>query len=124
MKVVFIQFRNPKSEIRNSKQIRMTEIQMLKISREHRSAGFEHSDFEFVSDFVLRISDFRPAGIFALLAAVFAAGCARAPGAASRPPVVLISVDTLRADHLPAYGYRAVQTPAIDALAADSIRFT
>src|SRR5438876_11590289 len=52
------------------------------------------------------------------------AGCARAPGAAYRPPVVLISVDTLRADHLPAYGYRAVQTPAIDALAADSIRFT
>jgi choline-sulfatase len=38
-------------------------------------------------------------------------------------PVVLISVDTLRADHLPAYGYRGVATPALDALARDSILF-
>jgi arylsulfatase A-like enzyme/Tfp pilus assembly protein PilF len=55
----------------------------------------------------------------ALLAA--AAGCrpqpatvpTRFPGA----PVILISIDTLRADHLPAYGYRAGSTPAIDRLA-------
>jgi arylsulfatase A-like enzyme/Flp pilus assembly protein TadD len=32
-------------------------------------------------------------------------------------PIVLISIDTLRADHLPLYGYRGVRTPAIDALA-------
>src|SRR2546423_12204783 len=38
-------------------------------------------------------------------------------------PVVLISVDTLRSDHLPAYGYRGVQTPNIDALRRDSILF-
>jgi arylsulfatase A-like enzyme/Flp pilus assembly protein TadD len=38
-------------------------------------------------------------------------------------PVVLISVDTLRADHLPVYGYTKVRTPAIDALAADGIVF-
>lgn len=38
-------------------------------------------------------------------------------------PVILISIDTLRADHLPAYGYRAVKTPAIDALAADGVVF-
>lgn len=37
--------------------------------------------------------------------------------------VVLISIDTLRADHLPAYGYDGVETPAIDALRADSILF-
>ena len=36
-------------------------------------------------------------------------------------PVILISIDTLRADHLPLYGYKGVQTPAIDALAKDSI---
>jgi len=41
----------------------------------------------------------------------------------SSGPVVLISIDTLRADHLPVYGYRAVRTPAIDALAADGIVF-
>src|SRR5919197_513366 len=38
-------------------------------------------------------------------------------------PVVVISIDTLRADHLPAYGYRKVKTPAIDALAADGVVF-
>ena len=38
-------------------------------------------------------------------------------------PIVLISIDTLRADHLPAYGYRNVKTPAIDALAADGVVF-
>src|SRR4051812_14562521 len=38
-------------------------------------------------------------------------------------PIILISIDTLRADHLPVYGYKAVRTPAIDALAADGIVF-
>jgi arylsulfatase A-like enzyme len=38
-------------------------------------------------------------------------------------PVILISIDTLRADHLPAYGYRAIKTPAIDSLANDGIVF-
>jgi choline-sulfatase len=53
--------------------------------------------------------------------AVSVAACARAPS--PRPTIVLISVDTLRADHLPAYGYRRLETPAIDALARDSVRF-
>jgi arylsulfatase A-like enzyme/Flp pilus assembly protein TadD len=38
-------------------------------------------------------------------------------------PIVVISIDTLRADHLPAYGYTKVKTPAIDALAADGTVF-
>jgi arylsulfatase A-like enzyme/Tfp pilus assembly protein PilF len=38
-------------------------------------------------------------------------------------PIILISVDTLRADHLPTYGYRKVRTPAIDTLAADGTVF-
>src|SRR5687768_6999238 len=42
----------------------------------------------------------------------------QAPG-----PIVIISVDTLRADHLSAYGATRAETPAIDALAADSIVF-
>jgi len=41
------------------------------------------------------------------------------PGA----PIVLISIDTLRSDHLPAYGYKGVETPAIDALRRDAILF-
>jgi choline-sulfatase len=39
-------------------------------------------------------------------------------------PVIVISIDTLRADHLPAYGYSGVATPNIDALRADSTLFT
>jgi arylsulfatase A-like enzyme/tetratricopeptide (TPR) repeat protein len=38
-------------------------------------------------------------------------------------PVVLISIDTLRSDRLPVYGYDAVDTPAIDALRAESVLF-
>lgn len=38
-------------------------------------------------------------------------------------PIVLVSIDTLRSDHLPAYGYRGVATPAIDALRADGVLY-
>jgi arylsulfatase A-like enzyme/Tfp pilus assembly protein PilF len=38
-------------------------------------------------------------------------------------PLILISIDTLRADRLPAYGYTKVQTPAIDGLARDGVLF-
>src|ERR1700739_2791211 len=40
------------------------------------------------------------------------------------PDVFLITIDTLRADHVGCYGYKQVDTPALDALAADGIRFT
>jgi arylsulfatase A-like enzyme/cytochrome c-type biogenesis protein CcmH/NrfG len=38
-------------------------------------------------------------------------------------PVVFISIDTLRADHLPMYGYKGVETPALDALRRDSVLY-
>jgi choline-sulfatase len=38
-------------------------------------------------------------------------------------PVVLVSIDTLRSDRLPIYGYDMVATPAIDRLRRDSILF-
>jgi arylsulfatase A-like enzyme/Flp pilus assembly protein TadD len=41
-----------------------------------------------------------------------------APGA-----VVLISIDTLRADHLPLYGYTKGETPRLDAFAKDGVLF-
>src|SRR5580704_13237828 len=40
------------------------------------------------------------------------------------PDVYLITIDTLRADHVGCYGDKQVETPALDALAADGIRFT
>jgi choline-sulfatase len=53
----------------------------------------------------------------AILLFLLAAACRRAP---EHPPVILISIDTLRADHLHAYG-GAAKTPNIDALAADGV---
>lgn len=38
-------------------------------------------------------------------------------------PVILISVDTLRADRLPIYGYTTLETPAFDGLARDGVVF-
>ena len=61
-----------------------------------------------------------PAGALAL--ALLFSGCGQAPPAA-RPNVLLISIDTLRADRLGAYGARAIETPALDALAQGGIRF-
>src|SRR5450755_705271 len=42
-----------------------------------------------------------------------------------KPPlnVVLITIDTLRPDHLGCYGYQSIKTPNIDALAADGTSF-
>ncbi|MFP3941043.1 MAG: sulfatase-like hydrolase/transferase [Thermoanaerobaculia bacterium] len=68
----------------------------------------------------------RPGPLVLVLAAVpalLAAGC----GAPSEVPtgrsIVLVSVDTLRSDRLPAYGYDGVETPAFDALAAEGVVF-
>ena len=40
------------------------------------------------------------------------------------PDIFLITIDTLRADHVGCYGNAAIKTPALDALAWDGIRFT
>lgn len=39
------------------------------------------------------------------------------------PNVLVVSIDTLRADRLGSYGYAAAQTPALDRLAARGLRF-
>src|SRR6267143_6111653 len=48
----------------------------------------------------------------------------RLQAAESKPNVVVITMDTVRADHLGCYGYRLIQTPNIDALARTSARFS
>lgn len=42
----------------------------------------------------------------------------------SQPNVFLVTIDTLRPDHIHSYGYDPIQTPALDGLAKDGIRFT
>ena len=54
--------------------------------------------------------------------ASFAAGSQR-KGATSAD-VFLITIDTLRADHVRCYGYERIQTPALDGLAKEGFRFT
>ena len=44
-------------------------------------------------------------------------------GGQGRPNIVLISVDTLRADHLSCYGYGHPTSPAIDRLAAEGVLY-
>lgn len=55
-------------------------------------------------------------------AGVFGAPCLTTEPAAGMN-VVLISLDTLRADHLGAYGYPKETSPALDGLAAGGVRF-
>ena len=50
-------------------------------------------------------------------------GSASTHSNASQPNVFLVTIDTLRADHVHCYGYKDIQTPAIDSLARDGIRF-
>jgi arylsulfatase A-like enzyme len=44
-------------------------------------------------------------------------------GASTATPLVLITIDTLRADRLSCYGYERIQTPSLDRLASQGVRF-
>ena len=66
----------------------------------------------------------RSVGLGALILAVLA-GCGPADELVPRDPapLVLISIDTLRSDRLPACGYAGVETPAIDGFRRDGVLF-
>jgi arylsulfatase A-like enzyme len=57
-----------------------------------------------------------------LVAVVFVVGCTAAPFEPARN-LILISIDTLRADRLGSYGYARPTSPGMDALAAGGVRF-
>src|SRR5262245_5660894 len=61
------------------------------------------------------------AGLAAL--AVCAASACTGTQAPRRGAVVLVSIDTLRADRLPVYGYASGRTPTLDAFAKESVVF-
>jgi arylsulfatase len=54
--------------------------------------------------------------------ALLVVACGR--GEPPRPNVLLITIDTLRADRLSCYGYERETSPHLDALAAEGLRFT
>ena len=63
----------------------------------------------------------RAAGALAVVAAASFHGAVRAqPGP---PNVLLVTIDTLRADRVGAYGYKGARTPVLDRLAAEGVRF-
>jgi arylsulfatase A-like enzyme/Flp pilus assembly protein TadD len=73
----------------------------------------------------------RRAGIFrrvipaaALAGAIACTSAPPPPAALAAQNLVLITVDTLRADRVGAYGYQAAQTAAFDAVASAGVRFS
>jgi choline-sulfatase len=74
----------------------------------------------------LRITGMPRRGSALLLVLVILAACGKERAVsvpAASGPVILISIDTLRAGHLPVYGAAGIETPHIDALASDAIVF-
>lgn len=67
---------------------------------------------------------FQTAAVFAIGVLWVVSGEAPNPAPASQSPsVLLITVDTVRADHVGCYGDAHVETPAMDGLAAAGVRF-
>jgi len=61
-----------------------------------------------------------------LLSLAAALGCFEGPGAqsgAGPERIVLLTIDTLRADHVGCYGAETAQTPTLDGIAARGVRF-
>jgi choline-sulfatase len=79
-----------------------------------------------------RLTTLKPSGInracclaaCAWLAVAFGCANAIATGPQQPVPVILVSIDTLRADHLSVYGYRKIHTPNIDSFAQGGTLFT
>jgi arylsulfatase A-like enzyme len=57
-------------------------------------------------------------------ASALSSGCGRRRGRRTRTSVVLVIIDSLRKDHVGAYGNTWIKTPNMDALARESLRFT
>src|SRR5262249_54293463 len=86
------------------------------LSRSQRTRGATDAD--------MRVRLVASLVLLALLPAAFLTyRRARAPQT-GRPNILLISIDTLRADRLGSYGYKAAQTRAPDGLAARGLRFS
>jgi arylsulfatase A-like enzyme len=74
---------------------------------------------------ILRPSGHGAAAVTLLLLSASLAGCDTRPESRipARSNILLITVDTLRADHLSSYGYPRLTSPVLDRLAAEGVRF-
>ncbi|HVO60382.1 MAG TPA: sulfatase-like hydrolase/transferase [Terriglobales bacterium] len=67
----------------------------------------------------------KPLSLVGFCLVAIALGSAEAPRVkTSHPDIFLVTIDTLRADHVHCYGYDRVSTPALDEIARNGIRFT
>lgn len=62
-------------------------------------------------------------GVATALPPTYASDASRGAAPDGAPNVLVIVVDTLRADHLPAYGYEGGRTPNLDRFAEDAVRY-
>ena len=60
--------------------------------------------------------------LLGLTALSFAGACAEQKDPAP-PNIIFVLIDTLRADHLPSYGFRGTSTPALDRIAREGVLF-
>jgi len=72
----------------------------------------------------LKVAGTGVAGGALLGASSLSSGCAWPPGREDGPNVVLVIIDSLRRDHVGAYGNRWIRTPNLNDLARESLRFT
>jgi arylsulfatase A-like enzyme len=72
----------------------------------------------------LKVAGTGTVGVAALGTSLANAGCNYLPEGGSRMNVIVVIIDSLRKDHVGAYGNEWIQTPNIDALAGESLRFT
>jgi arylsulfatase A-like enzyme/Tfp pilus assembly protein PilF len=61
--------------------------------------------------------------IAALAAVLSLLGACRGRSPSAPPNLLLVTIDTVRADHLGAYGYKEAETPNLDRLARSGVRF-
>jgi arylsulfatase A-like enzyme len=97
------------------------------------SAFLSRRLFTLMSSGSLQATKFLVAGFVTCVAAVFYFGMNSfsieitpidaPPPSAEKPNVLLITIDTLRADHLGCYGGESILTPTIDSLAAGGVMF-
>jgi len=84
-------------------------------------------DVAAMDHLVRRIDSSRPLLALALAVAILPGTAACAPGSSgaveSRPNILLITVDTLRADHMSSDGYARPTSPFVDSLAKEGVRF-
>lgn len=71
----------------------------------------------------LKIKNVFAVSVLVLVVLLVSNGCGKKTAAPDRPNIILITIDTLRADHLSCYGYSRQTSPFIDSMATQGVLF-